>query len=448
MPPNIVLINVDDLGWTDLACFGSKYYETPNIDRLCSRGMKFTNAYAAAAVCSPSRAAIMTGRYPSRIGITDWIRFRKYIDGTTNPGPDDYEGDGTTPLLCPANPHWMELEEVTIAEMLKPVGYITGHIGKWHLGFEAYYPEKQGFDFNVGGCHLGQPPSYFDPYERKAKIPTLMARKTGEYLTDRLADEAVKFITAHKDEPFFLHLAHYAVHTPLEGKSDLVAKYEAKPKTNQSNPQYAAMIESVDDSVGQIVETLDRLELTDRTLIIFTSDNGGLSGSTDNSPLRDGKGYPYEGGIRIPQIIRWPGMIEPGTVCDVPVTSVDFLPTIAEATGADLPDTVIDGESLMPLLRQTGSLERDAIFWHFPHYRENGDVAPYSIIRQGKWKLIKWHEGKESELFNLEEDISEQRNLTPEMPEKVTELDKRLVAWLHQTNARLPKPNPGFKRSK
>lgn len=445
--PNVVLIHVDDLGWTDLGCFGSRYYETPNIDRLASEGMTFTNAYAACAVCSPTRAAVMTGRYPARVGITDWIRAR--FQGGRIPEPreelPEYVGSKNDKLLCPRNPFWMELEEITIAEVLKPARYISCHIGKWHLGTDKWYPEKQGFDVNIGGCDFGQPPSYFDPYFRKGQgnIPTLKPHREGEYLTDREADEAVQFIKARADKPFFLYYAPYAVHTPLEAKQALVAKYKAKSPTNQKNPTYAAMIESVDRAVGQIADVLDEQRIRDRTLVIFTSDNGGLLGPTHNAPLRAGKGFPYEGGIRVPLIVRWPAVVEPGSVCEVPVTSVDYFPTLCQATGANLPDDrAIDGESLMPLLRQTGPLKRDAVFWHFPHYR--GNIVPYSIIRAGHWKLIKRYEGKPFELFNLQDDIGEENDLSDRMPELVKELDARLIAWLRATSARVPKKNPDY----
>jgi arylsulfatase A-like enzyme len=335
----------------------------------------------------------------------------------------------------------MELDEITIAEMLKPAEYTTCHIGKWHLGHRWWYPDRQGFDINIGGCEIGQPPTYFDPYyqhEKRSSIPTLPPRKQGEYLSDREADEAVQFIKENKDRPFFLHMCPYAVHTPLEAKKELIAKYEKKKPTHQSNAVYAAMIESVDQTVGKIMKALDEAKLSNKTLVIFTSDNGGLKDhSTDNSPLRSGKGYPYEGGTRVPLIVRWPGKIAPGSVCHVPATSVDFLPTISETANISLPDDrEIDGESLMPLFTQKGSLKRDAIYWHFPHYR--GEVVPYSIIRKDAWKLIKRYEGKTFELFNLKEDIGEQHDLADKMPEKVRELDAQLSAWLEHTDAKLP----------
>jgi len=448
--PNFVLILIDDLGWMDTGCYGSKFYETPNIDRLAAEGMRFTDGYAACAVCSPTRAAVMTGRYPARLGVTDWIRAR-FQSGkipANKKNPTEYVGGRNRKLLCPPNALWMELEELTIAEALKPAGYTSCHIGKWHLGPDNWYPDKQGFDFNIGGCDFGQPPSYFDPYSRKGQgqIPTLKPRQKGEYLTDREADEAVKFIRRHKDKPFFLYMSHYAVHTPIQGKKNLIDKYKAKKPTNQKNPTYAAMVESVDDAVGRICSVLDELNLAERTVVIFTSDNGGLLGVTNNAPLRAGKGHPYEGGIREPLIVRWPKVIKPGTLSGEPVTSVDYLPTICEAAGVPLPrDHTIDGVSLVRHLKSNGTkpLDREAIFWHFPHYR--GNIVPYSIIRAGDWKLIKRYEGKTFELFNLKADLPEKNDLSEKMPEKVKELDAKLGRWLRATGAKLPRPNPDYR---
>jgi len=447
-PPNVVFVLVDDLGWADLACYGSTYYETPNLDRLASQGMRFTNAYAACAVCSPTRAAVMTGRYPGRVGITDWIRAG--FQGTQIPAdrknPTEYVGGTKRRLLCPPNPFWMELEEVTIAEILNEAGYATCHIGKWHLGFDDWYPDRQGFDINIGGCDFGHPPSYFDPYENKnqGRIPTLPPRKRGEYLTDREADEAARFITTHAEERFCLYWAPYAVHTPLQAKKELIEKYKAKERTHQKNATYAAMVESVDTGVGQVMRALDESGVADSTLVIFSSDNGGLLGATNNAPLRSGKGYPYEGGIREPLIVRWPGRVEAGSECDEPVTSVDFLPTICQAVGLAPPaDRPIDGRSIIPLLQGSGGWERDALFWHFPHYRGK-DVVPYSIVRVGDWKLIKDYEGQTFELFNLKEDVGEERDLSGEMPEKVRQLDAELQEWLISTGAKLPRPNPAY----
>lgn len=447
-PPNIVLVLVDDLGWTDLGCFASRYYETPHVDALAAQGMKFTNAYAACAVCSPTRAAVMTGRYPARLGITDWIRAR-FQGGKIPPdkqNPSGYVGGRNRKLLCPRNHLWLELEEVTLAEALRPAGYVACHIGKWHLGADPWYPDKQGFARNIGGCDFGQPPSYFDPYanRRQGRIPTLEPRKEGEYLTDREADEACQFIRDHRKRPFFLYMAHYAVHTPLQAKKALVQKYKAKPKTDHKHPTYAAMVHSVDQATGRILATLDELGIADRTIVLFTSDNGGLLGPTSNAPLRAGKGYPYEGGIRVPLIVRWPGVVEPGTTCDVPVTSVDYFPTLCAAAGAKLPPgRAIDGTDLQPLLTGEGGLGREAIYWHFPHYR--GRIVPYSIVRAGPWKLIKRYEGKRFELFNLAEDIGEKNDLSRDAPRKVEELDALLSAWLEAVGGQMPKPNPDYR---
>jgi len=445
--PNFIIILVDDMGWTDLACFSSRYYQTPHIDRLASQGMKFTDAYAACAVCSPTRAAVQTGRYPARVGITDWIRAR--FQGGKIPAnrkaPTKYKGAPRNKVLCPPNPFWMESEEVTLAEVLKPAGYTSCHIGKWHLGADPWYPDRQGYDLNIGGCDYGQPPSYFDPYSNKKlkNIPTLKPRRKGEYLTDREGDEAAAFIRANRGRPFLLNMCHYAVHTPIQAKKDLIGKYKAKRPTNQKNPTYAAMVHSVDDATGKIMAALDACGIADRTVIIFTSDNGGLMGPTDNAPLRAGKGHPYEGGIRVPLIVRWPGVVTAGSVSSEPVTSVDYFPTICEAAGVRPPaGRAIDGESILPVLRQAGTLKREAIFWHFPHYR--GSIHPYSIIRAGDWKLIKRYDGKPFELFNLRDDLSEKTDLAGKMPKKVKELDEKLVAWLKHTGAKVPRPNPDY----
>ena len=449
--PNVVLVLVDDLGWTDSSTYGSKYYETPNLDRLASGGMTFTNGYAACAVCSPTRAAVMTGRWPARLGVTDWIRAR-FQGGRI---PADHEpptGWWSRPdfkLRCPENALWLNLSEVTIAEALKGASYVSCHIGKWHLGPDAWYPDKQGFDHNIGGCDYGQPPSYFDPYKnpRQGQIPTIKPRREGEYLTDREGDEAAAFIRKHADRPFFLYMAHYAVHTPIQARKNLLEKYKAKKASERhSNATYAAMIESVDTALGKILKALADTGTADHTLVIFTSDNGGLVPITRNTPLRSGKGFPYEGGIREPLVVRWPGVVRPGSRCDVPVTSVDYFPTVCEAAGLPLPkDRPIDGESILPLLAGTGGLKRDAIYWHFPHYRQGHAVSPYSIIRQGDWKLIRWHEGPTWELYNLADDLSETKDLAAAMTERVKALDARLMAHLREVSAKMPEPNPDYK---
>ncbi len=445
-PPNIVLILVDDLGWTDLGSYGSRYYETPNIDRLASGGMRFTQAYAAAAVCSPTRAALMTGRYPARLGITDWIRAR--FQGGTMPedgrNPAGLDRVDDRPLLVARNPLWMEHDEVTIAEALEPNGYVSTHIGKWHLGMDDWYPQHQGFAENFGGCDYGEPPSYFDPFANRqlSGIPHLPPRTPGQYLTDREADEAVAFIRRNRNRPFFLYLAHYAVHTPIQAKPEVAARYAAKTPTNQKNPDYAAMVESVDDAVGRVLGTLDQLGLSSRTLVIFTSDNGGLLGPTDNAPLRSGKGYPYEGGIRVPLIASWPGKIPPGTVSEEAVSSIDVLPTILDAVGRPFPGVgMVDGVSLLRHLFSGGRkrLRRETLYWHFPHYRGT-DVAPYSIIRWRNWKLIKRYEGPRCELYQLGRDPSEQHNLADHRPGLVRRLERRLDRWLQRVGATIPVP--------
>ena len=452
---------MDDLGWADVGAYGSTFYDTPHIDRLAAEGMRFTDAYAAAAICSPSRAALQTGRYPARLGITDWIRasFQRDTWKPGSPVPELVE-DSTRRLFTPRNFPYLPHDEVTLAEMLKEAGYATAHIGKWHLGPQAWWPETQGYNENDGGNDFGQPPSYFDPYEneRVEGIPNLAPRHEGEYLTDREADEAVGFIRRHQGQPFFLHLAHYAVHTPLQAKDSLVAKYEAKAKpegTEQTNATYAAMVESVDHAVGDVLAALDSLGIAENTLILFTSDNGGLEGygggrtATDNAPLRSGKGYPYEGGIRVPFIAYWPGQIEAGTTSDEPVIGIDVFPTLAEIAGQPLPDgRPIDGVSLAPVLLEGESLEREALFWYFPHYRYT-DVGPYAIVRSGDWKLIRYFDGEpygtgEAELFNLAEDMGEENDLAEQQPEKVQELEEKLEAWLTDVEARRFEANPDF----
>ena len=448
--PNLILINVDDLGWKDLGCYGSDVYETPNIDKLARNGLKFTNAYSACAVCSPTRAAIMTGRYPARLGVTDWIRAR--FQGGKIPkdkkNPSGWGGSKNRKVLCPQNALWMELEEVTIAEKLKEDGYATCHIGKWHLGADDWYPEKQGFDENYGGCDYGQPPSYFDPFKNKRLdgIYGLPGKKQGQYLTDRECDEAVMFIKKNRQKKFFLNFANYAVHTPIQAKPSLLDKYKTKIQsldTKQKNAAYATMVESVDQAVGRIITILKEEGIFDRTLIIFTSDNGGLLGVTNNAPLRSGKGFPYEGGIRVPLIIFWPDFINGGKVIDTPVSSIDFFPTLCSAAGIkNSTDKVVDGLNLLPLIKGENNIKRQSLFWHFPHYR--GKINPYSIIRNGDWKLIKRYDGKPFELFNLKNDLSEKNDLSQDMPEKVKELNEEIMIWLLKTNAKVPRANPDY----
>lgn len=441
---NVLLIHVDDLGWADIGVLGSDYYETPNIDGLAAEGMLFTHSYAAAAICSPSRAALMTGKYPARIGITDWIYARFQGIGTTGL-PGEYAENPDQPLRTPKNQGFLPLQEVTLAERMKALGYTTFHVGKWHLGEEGKYPEDQGFDLNFGGNDLGQPPSYFDPYEPATptlfyEFDRLKPRAAGEYLTDREGDEIVDFLQSQANK-FFIHWAPYAVHTPIMAPDELVEKYKAKAGGKQKNPIYAAMVENLDQNVGKVLAALDRLKLADNTLVIFTSDNGGLIGNptnpiTNNYPLRSQKGYPYEGGIRVPTVVKWPGKIPAGVQSNLPIVTLDWLPTILDYLGLDPSELGLDGKSLTEVLKG-GTLGTRDLFWHFPHYR-GPDVVPYSIIRSGDYKLIHYFEERPDELFSLTNDPRETTNLAAEFPEIVSQLKLSLQAWWKETGARLP----------
>jgi arylsulfatase A len=448
-PPNFIFILVDDLGWRDVGFMGSRYYETPSIDRLAARGMTFTRAYGAAAVCSPTRASILTGRYPVRMGITDWIRAARDggVIGPDRKNPSGYDDDPEFKLSTPRNALFMELGEVTTAEVLKRAGYATGHVGKWHLGPGEFLPGGQGFDSNIGGADIGHTEHYFDPYLNEgAPIPSLAPRREGEYMSDREADEACAFIRANKDRPFFLNLCHYAVHTPLQAKEGDVARFKEKPVVDgQNNPVYAAMIKSVDDSVGRVTALLGELGLAGTTCVFFFSDNGGLIPVTDNAPLRMGKGYPYEGGIREALTVSWPGTIPEGVRRAVRVLSIDFFPTIVRLAGLEVPrDRTIDGLDLSRLLvgKDKSLPERD-LFWHYPHYWGGDRVKPWSVARSGDWKLIRFYEDGRQELYNLEEDESESRDLASERPEILDILGRKLDAWLRETGAKLPRPRAG-----
>ncbi|MEJ7768243.1 MAG: sulfatase [Chitinophagaceae bacterium] len=433
------MLLVDDLGWKDVGFMGSKFYETPNIDKLSGEGMVFTKAYAACAVCSPTRAALLTGRYPSRIGVTDWIRARFQTNSKEEKAPEPYEDNGNKKLRTPSNPYWMELSEVTIAELLKKSGYFTCHIGKWHLGPDNFYPEKQGYDMNIAGNDMGQPVNYFDPYtdEKGVGFPNLPPRKKGEYLVDRLSSELKIVVSQHKSKPFFISMCYYAVHTPLMAKKDLLKKYESKRVVDkQKNAVYAAMIESMDRAVGTLMKTLAENNLLENTIVVFTSDNGGLMGPTDNSPLRSGKGYPYEGGIRVPLIYSWKGKIAPKTSSDLPVSSVDFLPTICALTNTPLPANEMDGRDISPNLFGK-ELKQVPLYWHFPHYR-TPDIDPYSIVLDGDWKLIKRYDDQPFELFNLKNDQSEHVDVSNENPDVLQRLNHELDLWLKATHAKLP----------
>jgi arylsulfatase A-like enzyme len=441
---NVLLIHVDDLGWADIGVLGSDYYETPFINRLAAEGMLFRQSYAAAAICSPSRAALMTGKYPARMGITDWIYARFQGVGTTGL-PGEYAENPDQPLRTPKNQGFLPLEELTLAERMKTQGYTTFHVGKWHLGGEENYPEKQGFDRNFGGNDLGQPPSYFDPYEPSTPTPfyafdRVTPRDSGEYLTDREGDEIVNFLQ-HQDHKFFIHWAPYAVHTPLMAPQVLVEKYKQKPGGKQKNPVYAAMVENLDQNVGKVLAELDRLKLTEKTLVIFTSDNGGLMGNptnpiTNNEPLRSQKGYPYEGGIRVPTVVKWPGKVAAGKQSELPIVTLDWAPTILDYMGLNPEAPGLDGQSLAGVLAG-GELESRDLFWHFPHYR-GADVVPYSIIRSGEYKLIHYFDMQPDELFSLADDPYETTNLAAQFPELASQLKSSLKAWWLETGARMP----------
>ncbi len=436
---NFVFFLIDDLGWTDVGCYGSKFYETPGVDRLAAMGMRFTDGYAACTVCSPTRASILTGKYPARLHLTDWISGHVRRNAK---------------LKIPDWNKKLEHAEVTLPEALKPLGYATGFIGKWHLGPAGYWPDSQGFDVNIGGYHRGQPPSYFSPY----RIPTMDDGPAGEYLTDRHADDAEKFIDANAKKPFFLYLSMYAVHTPLQAKKNLITKYKAKAEANpdypQNNPVYGGMVHSMDDCVRRVLDKLEALKLLDRTVIMFIGDNGGLIGNprrpvTNNLGLRAGKGSAYEGGVREPFIVHWPGVTRPGSVCREPVISVDFYPTILEIAGAKgdpAHNRGVDGVSLVPLLTGAGKLDREGIYWHYPHYHPGG-ATPYGAVREGDFKLIEFFEDNHVELYNLRDDLAEKHNLTEKMPDKAEKLRNKLHQWRRDVGAQMPTPNPNYGRN-
>ncbi|MBT5477679.1 MAG: sulfatase [Verrucomicrobia bacterium] len=496
--PNIVFFLVDDLGWTDLGCYGSNFYETPNIDSFAMDGVKFNSAYAACHVCSPTRSSILTGKYPARNNMTDWIRgrrdfpFQQYLNVKTG--------------------QFLPFEEITLAETLRSHGYATGAVGKWHLGKAPSTPDKHGFDWHVPRHWNGGAPNrtFYAPYGLKG----LEDAPDGEYLTDRLTDEALGFIENNKDQPFFLYLAHFAVHDPIHGRPDLVEKYETKLKENpvngnqpyvlegnpdaheplsrdhldeiidqedwngygvlpqstvkikqyQDNTQFAGMVEAVDQSFGRILNALKNWGLEDNTIVIFSADNGGMAGmnvgnpkrkvsedqldiafSTSVLPLRGAKGWLYEGGVRVPCIVKWPGAGNKGMVSEEPIISTDFYPSILEMAGLPLaPEQHQDGVSIAPLLTGQQSLDRDAIYWHFPHYSNHGMQPPAGAIRSGDFKLIEYFENYNVQLFNLRKDIGEQQNLAESMPEKVAELRAKLRAWRKDVDAQMNQLNPDY----
>ncbi len=494
--PNVVFFLVDDLGWRDVGCFGSSFYDTPNIDALADNGTRFTQAYAACHVCSPTRASILTGKYPARLGMTDWLTGRRDFA---------FQKLSTVKTI-----QTIPDSETTLAEAFKSQGYSTAIFGKWHLGEEPFGPRSHGFDVQIPRWNKGWPKAgYHAPFQLDG-IPD----SQGDYLTDRLTDEALKFIDQNKEKPFFLYLSHYAVHDPIQGRKDLVEKYrkklakmpategprfilegnpdEAHPlsrkqldqlidepshagfsvlpqrtvkiKQHQDNIEFAAMVEAMDDSLGRVLAKLKSLELEDDTIVIFFSDNGGMSGanfgrpdrvlnaekldlafSTSNLPLRGAKGWLYEGGIRVPMIVKWPGHGTPNSVCEEPVISTDFFPTLLEMTGIPaLPGQHPDGMSLTPLIDGKSGFQRDAIYWHFPHYSNHGMQPPSGAVRAGDYKLIEHFENNTVQLFNLKDDLGELNDLATSEPKKADELRTKLHRWRAEVGAAMNVPNPNY----
>ncbi len=423
--PNIVFILVDDMGYADVGVYGNPYHRTPNIDRLAAEGMRFTDAYAAAPNCSPTRASILTGEWPARVRIT------QYLPGNVLP---------YAKLRQAELPDGLPLEETILPQPLKAAGYATASIGKWHLGGGEYLPERRGFDINFGGGWWPHHDHMFAPY---GKPP--VAAPPGEYLTDRLTAESLAFIEANRDRPFFLYLPLYAVHSPIEAKKEVMGRYEKRwDPSGRNNAAYAAMVEGVDECVGRLMRKLEELGLEDRTVVFFFSDNGGVQSRAFNGGLRRGKGWLYEGGIREPLIVKWPGVTEPGSVCDTPVSSVDFYPTILEISGvADAPRHRPDGVSLVSLLRQSGTPARDALYWHYPHY-SNAGSPPCGAIRMGDWKLIEFFEDGRRELYNLARDPGERRDLSRRLPRRTKTLHRKLVGWRKSVDAVMPTENPDY----
>lgn len=497
--PNVVFFLVDDLGQQDIGCYGSTFYETPHIDAFARTGVKFDNGYAACHVSSPSRACILTGKYPATLHLTDWLKGRKNFDFQRF-------------LNAPIN-QYLPYSETTLAEVLKENGYKTAIYGKWHLGEDPEGPRLHGFDIHIPTDWMWGWPhgSYYYPFRMKGLDE---GSKEGDYLTDRLTDEALKYIEENRNEPFFLMLSHYAVHDPIQGRKDLVEKYgkklarmkksdgpafilEGNPdsptyetpeeamrhldeseygeyrvlpnqmvkiKQDQDNIQFAAMVEAMDESFGRVMDKLEELDLTGSTIVIFVSDNGGMSAanfghpnrvirpdqldkaySTSNLPLRGGKGWYYEGGIRVPMIIRWPGHGAEGVSCGVPVIGADFYPTLLEMIGIPVPEgQKVDGVSIVPLVKGRRKLDRDAIYWHFPHYSNHGMQSPGGAIRCGDYKLLEYYENGSVQLFNLKEDFRERRDISRENPRIVKRLLKKLHQWRADVHAAMMEPNPRY----
>ena len=446
---NVVFILVDDWGWADAGVQGSDFFETPNIDRFAAESLRFTQAYAAAPICSPTRAAIMTGKYPARLDMTIWheaaarlrVSKRKLIEAQAQPN--------------------LPLPEVTLAELFKQQDYFTAHVGKWHLGKAAFYPEAQGYDVNVGGTYWGAPATFFYPFrgpwsknDPELRYVPLGPAQPGDYLTDKLTDRALGMIDQQKSDPFFLSLWFHTVHTPIEGKPELVKYFQQKrPGKIHKHPEYAAMVASLDENVGRLLRKLEVLGLSDNTIVILTSDNGGVDtknakaggeAPTRNAPFRSGKGTLYEGGLRVPLMIRWPGLTRAGTVCREMVCSQDFYATLAQgclALEKDVPKQ--DGVSLLPLLRNPqAKLARQTLYWHYPHYYTR--MTPASAVRHGDWKLVHYYENNKMELFNLRNDPGETKDMAASLPGQVRMLRSKLDDWRQATAANEPVSNPAW----
>ena len=451
--PNVVLIVADDLGYADLGCYGADLHESPRIDGLAQEGVRFTDAYAASSVCSPTRASILSGKSPARLHLTIW---RESSTNTVMNRPS------LPPNTIADLPH----DEVTIAEVLRAHGYVTIHIGKWHLGGASHYPETQGFDVNVGGTHWGAPNTFYHPFSGSSYfrdfryVPGLGVGKPDDYLTDRLTDEALKQVDSAGDRPFFLNMWYHSVHTPIEGKPKTVERFtkKLKPGDHHQNPEYAAMVAHLDENVGRILDYLRERKIERNTIVIFTSDNGGFVNAarprqdpvTNNFPLRSGKGSLYEGGIRVPLLVRWPSITTAGSVCNTPVISTDLYPTILDMLNLPEDPThnrLNDGLSVVPLLKDpAASFARKTLCFHYPHYYPT--TTPVSAIRCGDWKLLEYFENDRVELYNLHDDLAESRDLSQTNPQQAADLLKRLHSWQQEVDAQLPTKNPGYKPRK
>lgn len=434
-PPNFLIIMVDDLGKTDLGTYGNTFIETPHIDQLANQGMKWLNAYSAAPVCSPSRAAFLTGKNPARVHFTGHI---------TAIGRHRHPENSL--IVPPRDLMFIPLEEVIIPELVTKLGYRTISIGKWHVGPKGFWPRDMGFDENIAGWTHGSPPSHFFPYEDANKkwnpnIPTLSGGEVGEYLSDRLTDEAIDFIDRNKDNPFLIYLPYYAVHTPLQAPKELINKYRDKQLTSDKNPAidpvYAAMVDQLDQNIGRLIDKLDNVGITENTIVIFASDNGAVKATSDMSPYREGKGHLYEGGLRVPFIMKWPNQIPPNSLNEIRTRTEDIFPTIADIVGAELADNInIDGESLVsqfngPSMRK-GMGDRE-MFWYYPHYAPQGN-SPGGAIISGDYKYIEFFDPRKYELYNIKTDPGEQLDLSTKMPEKIIELSGKFNKWIHEIN--------------